>query len=255
MAFPRIASIIFSSTLLATGAFAESSVTPTYNFSGFSVGLGVGYTHGITNDDTTVTIYSVDQASAEYARDENISNGLSPILSAGYHFYINDRWLLGFEGTYKYTGIQKFNQFWSGTFTNGTFQQANLYTKFNHEGLLLFNAAYEFQQWLVYIGAGASLMTLGTTMRGDQLLSTSTTFTHTDIKTSKTLWGGAAQAGFEYMLPDRFSVQMFYSFAISATSNLPSVRFQSGSAGYYSEFKQKVQLIDQSIAITINKYF
>ncbi len=237
--------------------YAASSLQPQDNnlFKGFAIGGGVGYSHSITNDDTVVTMYSTAAPASEYARDENVSNGISPLADVSYYFRATDRLVWGFDALYKYIGLQQFNQAWTGTFPTGVLQQANLYTKLEHEGILMLTGGYNFNQWLVFGGVGATFITMSTTLQGDTLPSTSTSFTHTEISKDKTLWGVGGQVGFDYMLPAGFDARILYSLSVSMREKLPLIRFNSNLANSYSVFTQRVQVIDQGIGIIIKKYF
>jgi len=164
-----------------------------------------GYVNTNLSKWTGITMFSTFPAITEYYREDNIKDTFSPIANASYFGALQDQWLWGVKGVYKYLGIQHPSFLWSGTYQNGTYQEAVFHTKLVQEFFLTFDAGYQiFPNWLVYLGIGPSITEAQNELRGNLLANTATTFQYTEKTRSKTLWGVAGQVGFEYMLPNRF---------------------------------------------------
>lgn len=237
-------------------SYSESNLSAVANYSGFAMGLGVGYTHSITNDEiTTITNNSDGSSLYSYQRLENISNGLSPMVTASYYWDLPQAYVFGIDLMYKYIGIEQFNVQAPINFANGANVQANLRTKLAHELYTLLTAGYEFDNWMVFLSLGPSFIQLDTTVHTEFTAAGDINPTqYTNLHAKKITTGGAAQVGFEYMLPHRFAVQMFYSFSVSPVENEPATSYNAGAAGNV-QYLQRVQVIDQSIGIVVNKYF
>ena len=114
---------------------------------------------------------------------------------------------------------------------------------------------YHFDNWLVYGGIGAALFNVSAQLNGDVLPAGNFNFFSVNQQNNKSLWGGSGHVGIEYMLPNRFTVDLSYNFVISQKQNVPSLIFSSGNANFYSQFVQNLQAVEQGVNVTINKYF
>lgn len=225
------------------------------DFSGFSAGVGGSYTHTTVTGETNTVMYSPFVPVIQYDTNENLESNLSPVVNAGYFFKPKNNWLVGVKGVYKYIGVKQFDVSWTGTYQNGVYQQAIFNTKLQQELFVLFNAGYSFGHWLVYGGIGPSATQVQNQLIGNMLPPTSLNFQHVTMSQSKILWGAAGQVGFEYMLPNRFTIDLSYNFVGTPSSTLPSVRFNTGTSDVFSLFTQKAYLTEQGINISVNKYF
>ncbi len=180
---------------------------------------------------------------------------MAPVVNAGYYFGLPDNWYVGAKFLYKYIGQEQFDQSWSTTFTDGSYQTAGLRTKFVQDFYLIFSGAYQFGQWLLYAGAGPSWATVTVNLNGDVLPPSSLTFIPENLSQSKTILGGAAQIGFEYMLPHRFMVDISYAFLATPKVAIPAINFNTTTNIGFTGFSQSVSVVEQGINITINKYF
>jgi outer membrane protein W len=224
-------------------------------FSGAWGGVGGGYINTVMNGKTNVSMISPTPSSAAFLLNANGDNKIAPMVNAGYFLDLPDQWLLGVKGAYKYIGVEQYDQSWSGTYQNGTYQTAGLHTKLNQDFFLLLNSGYQFGHWLVYGGVGPSITDVSEQLNGDMLLPTSVVFQPTNITNNKVIWGGAGQVGFEYMLPHRFMVDLSYNLVASGNTKIPNLYFLTGTSNLYTSFAQKVQVVEQGINITVNKYF
>lgn len=230
------------------------------DFTGFLAGVGGGYVNTNISKSTDVTMFSTFAPVTQYYREDNIKNSFSPIANASYFKTLDNveepGWLWGIKGLYKYLGMEHPRITWSGTFQNGTYQEASFHTIAVQELFLTLNAGYQiFDSWLVYLGVGPSVTEVKNQLRGGLLESTSTTFQYTDRTRSKALWGVAGQVGFEYMLPHRFMLDLSYNLVVSPKGTMPKSYLYTGSSNVYTAFSQRVQLLEQGLNVTVNKYF
>jgi len=245
-----IAGLCFSTIAAQAGTLGATSP-----YSGFWVGVGGGYISTIINGDTNITMVSATPSVAEFLLGDNLATHFVPVVNAGYFYDMQNNWLLGVKGLYKYIGTKQFDQTWSGTFQNGTYQSAGLSTNLTQDFSLLLTGGYTFGDWLVYGGAGPSLIDVSEKLNGDFLPANSFVFQPVNITHNKVIWGGAAQVGFEYMLPNRFMVDLSYSFLASGKQTIPTINFITENRNNYTTFSQHLQALEQGINLTINKYF
>jgi hypothetical protein len=226
------------------------------NFEGFAFGVGGGYVNTNLSKRTDITQLSIYPSVTEYYREDNIKDSLSPIANASYFGALSNEWLWGIKGVYKYLGITHPNIDWSGTYQNGSYQEGSFHTKVVQEFFLTANAGYQIlPNWLVYLGAGPSITDMQTELRGNLLGSTSTTFQYSEVTKNKVLWGVAGQVGFGLMLPNRVMLDFSYNLVVTPQANMSKTYFATDTASFYSAFSQRVQLFEQGLNITVNKYF
>jgi len=225
-------------------------------FAGFSFGAGGGYVNANSTERSIVTLVSPFPSVTQYFREEELENSFSPVVNASYFFNLENHWLMGVKAVYKYLSIRHSALTWSGTFQDGTVQQADIHKKREQEIFLMLDGAYQlFPNWLVYSGIGPSMTDLETELRGDVLTSTSTTFQYVEKTDKKTLWGVAGQIGFEYLLPKRFTIDLSYNVVVTPTGQMPTIFFNTATQGTYSTISQRIQLLEQGLNVTVNKYF
>ena len=234
--------------------FAGTIGKATDSFTGFWVGGGGSYTYSTVNGKTNIVQVNSAPSSAQYLLSSNILNHMAPIVNAGYYFPIQSDWFIGPKFLYKYIGQQQFDQTWSGTYQDGSYQSAGIRTKSIQNFSALLSAGLEFNQWLMYAGAGPGFANVQVELNGSYLPATSLVFTPINTKSSTTIVGGAAQVGFEYMLPKRFIVDISYNFIATPTASVPKIVFPAAN-GRYSSFAQNVNIVEQGINITLSKYF
>lgn len=228
----------------------------TPSFDGLSFGLGAGYVNTNSKKWTDVTMQSPFPSVTEYFRGDDIKSSLSPVVNASYLHSLDRAWLVGVKGLYKYLGVQHSKIAWSGTFQNGTYQQADFHTTLVQEFFLTLEAGYQFvPHWMVYLGFGPAVTGIKNELRGNLLESTALNFQYTEKSSRKTLWGGAGQLGFEYLLPHRLAIDLSYNLIVSPTTDISPIYFRTNSINYYSKFFGQMQLLEQGFNLTINKYF
>jgi len=222
-------------------------------YSGFWLGAGGSYTYSTLNGETNILQVSTAPSSSEYLLSHNILNHMAPVVNAGYYLPVRE-WLIGPKFLYKYIGQEQFDQSWSGTYQDGAYQTAGLRTESVQNYYLLLSGAYQFENWLLYGGVGPGWADVKVELNGSLLGASSLIFTPYNTSHSKTIIGGAAQVGFEYMLPKQFMVDISYNFLATPTTAISPIIFRSTGSSY-SSFGQSVNVVEQGINITLNKYF
>lgn len=225
------------------------------HYQGFWFGVGGSYNYSTLSGKTNISQVSSTPSSAEFLLSDNLTNHMAPVVNAGYYYTLPQNWYIGAKFLYKYIGQEQFDQTWSTTFTDGSYQTAGIRTKFIQDFYLLASAAYEFGPWLTYVGAGPAWATVRADLNGDVLPPSSLTFVPVNTSQSATILGGAGQVGFEYMLPNRFTVDISYSFLVTPRRDLPAINFNTTTGVGYTKIIQSVSVVEQGINITLNKYF
>ena len=229
--------------------------TNSSDFSGFYLGAGGSYIYTSVSGTTYVNM-STSPGTSQYPLVSTLTNHLAPLVDAGYSYNLPNNWLIGVKGLYKYIGSEQLALSWSGTFpVTNTYQTAGLYTKLVQDFALLLDGGYHFGNWLLYAGVGPGAATAEFRLNGDVLPATSTSYIPVNRRTETTLWGGAGQIGVQYLLPNRFTVDLSYNFTATASASLNSILFPSYTNAAYSAFNQRVQITEQGFNITLNKYF
>lgn len=225
------------------------------SYRGFWAGVGGSYDYTTISGKTNINQVSSTPSSAEFLLNDNLTSHMAPVVNAGYYLALPQDWYVGAKFLYKYIGQEQFDQTWSATFTDGSYQTAGLRTKLIQDFYLLVSGGYQFGQWLMYAGAGPSWATVRTNLNGDVLPPSSLIFIPENLSQSKTMIGGAGQVGFQYMLPNRFSVDISYGFLATPQTNIPSINFLTTTNIGFTRFSQSVSVVEQGVNITLNKYF
>lgn len=240
---------------LSTASFAGSMGEAIPNYSGLWVGVGGSYNYSTLSGQTNIKQVSSTPSSAQFLLSDNLTNHMAPVFNAGYYFGLPNHWYAGAKFLYKYIGQEQFDQTWSATFTDGSYQTAGLRTKFIQDFYLLLSGGYQFGPWLMYAGAGPTWATARVDLNGDLLPPGTLTFIPENMSHSKTILGGGGQVGFEYMLPNRFMVDISYTFLATSKTNVPPINFSTTTNIGYTRFTQSVSVVEQGINITLSKYF
>lgn len=243
--------LMVSSSLSIAGSMGNVSA----NYQGFYVGAGGSYNFSTLSGSTNINQISSSTSTSKFLLSDNLTNHMAPVVDAGYYFGLPNNWYLGPKFMYKYIAQEQYDQSYTATFIDGSYQTAGLRTKFIQDFYLLCSAGYQFNQWLAYAGIGPSWATVQMNLNGDNLPPSSLIFIPENLKSSKTMIGGAAQVGFTYMLPNRFTVDLSYGFLATPATNLTSINFKTLTNVGFSQFNQSVNVIEQGINITLNKYF
>ncbi len=243
---------ILTSSVCSAGGMGDVSSD---SYQGFWIGVGGSYNYSTLSGQTNINQISNTPSSAEYILSDNLTSHMSPVANAGYYFALPDQWYVGPKFLYKYIGQEAFDQDWSSTFTDGSYQSGGLRTKFVQDFYLMASGAYAFGPWLMHAGVGPGWATVEVNLNGQLLPPNTLTFIPENTSQTKTIIGGAAQVGFEYSLPNRFMVDISYSFLMTPTTNIPTLVLPTTTNVGSTNFSQSVGVVEQGINITINKYF
>lgn len=235
--------------------FAGTMGTDSVSYAGIWGGIGGSYTSTQLNGNTTITTQPAISAPGTYIISSGSETHFAPVGEVGYLYALANDWLLGARVQYKYIGLEQFDIDWSGTLQNGAYQTGGIHSKLQDEWLFLLDMGYQFNQWMVYAGAGPVLFNASAQLNGDVLPAGSFSFFSVNEQNTKSLLGAGGHVGIEYMLPHRFMLNLSYDFAMSQSLNVPKLFFSSGDANYYSGFTQNLQAVEQGINLTVNKYF
>jgi outer membrane protein W len=247
--------ILFSS-LIGMGLTAHAgTMGDKPNFSGVYAGAGVSYLYAKITGKTNISMPPLSPQNLVYITSNALTDHFAPVVNAGYFYDLHNNWFIGAKGVYKYIGVNQFDQSWSGTFQDGTYQSASLHTKLVQDFFLLFDGGYQFDKWLLYAGVGPAGVTTDVELNGTMLPASSTINQAVNKSSQRTILGGAAQIGAQYLLPNRFSIDLSYNFTATSSKTLSTLKFFSSTSNGYSAFKPNVQVVEQGINVTINKYF
>ena len=225
------------------------------SYQGFWAGVGGSYNYSTLSGSTSINQVSSTPSSSVFLLSNNLTTHMAPVANAGYYFGLTDDWYVGAKFIYKYIAQEQFDQSYSTTFTDGSYQTAGLRTNFIEDYYFLFSGACQFNQWLVYAGIGPSLAKVRVNLNGDVLPPSSLTFIPENTSKSKNILGGAGQIGFEYMLPYRIMVDISYGFLVTPATSIPNINFYTTTNVGFTRFSQSVSVVEQGINITVNKYF
>lgn len=238
-----------------TSLYAGVMGEPTH-FSGFYGGAGGSYIYTSVSGTTHISQSTSPTSIASYDLSTALTNHIAPIVNAGYFYNLQNQWYLGAKGYYKYIGIDVLDQTWNTTYPQtGSSQTAALYSKLVQDASLLFVGAYQFNNWLLYSGVGPGIGNTTLTLNGATLPIGATNAQQSKLLSSTVAWGGAGQVGIQYLMPNRFSVDLSYNFLATSPTGLPNINFISNPSTQFSTFSQQINVVEQGFNITLNKYF
>ena len=241
------------------GAMASSyagTMGDAQRYSGFYGGAGGSYIYTTVSGTTNIAQSTAPTSIAKYNLSTALTNHIAPIVNAGYFYDLHNQWYVGAKGIYKYIGVDVLDQSWTGSYpSTGTSQSASLYTTLVQDASLMLVGAYQFDNWLLYSGVGPGLGNAKLNLNGDTLPIGATTAQQASLSSLTNAWGGAGQVGIQYLLPNRFSVDLSYNFLATSPTTLPTINFISNPSYQYATFSQHVNIIEQGFNITLNKYF
>ncbi|OGO93995.1 MAG: hypothetical protein A3F10_00845 [Coxiella sp. RIFCSPHIGHO2_12_FULL_42_15] len=280
-------------SLLVSGAVATAfaggpdvpapMVTP-----GLYLGLGGSWN---TVDESTGTIISASANNATAAATGNLGgttgrtawdqydasqNRLAPMAQLGYWAPIDNEWLWGIVAQWKYLGYKTQNENTSrGQFLDNATANPVIFatapanvssqTRVNNEVLLLVYFGAQYDKGYFYLGLGPALFTAYNAVYANGITTGlppagPNTFSPS-VSTYETMWGGAAQLGYNYYFKPTWFLGFNYTYALSGTYNFGSsadqAAFESGTAANLAtlNFSRNVQITIQEVMFSINKVF
>ncbi len=259
--------------------------------SGFFVGLGGSYNSvnidqnlyakGISNVSKNSSLVAYGEAGGPATPYDDSQSTFAPAIQAGYFAHFPDSDLLwGVKASYKYLDATSNNQRVDvpqyGSFTNVGVEPSSTFTgnvvigstqnTVKHELTFLPFIGHSFEDSYIYFGAGPALFEVQSKVSNEIGLA-DINGTHANItgssasfSTSKWIWGGAAQVGGSYYFAPSWSVDLNYTYAISARHKFnTSGPFSNTYDGYtttgtlYNSSSQRV--ITQGVMFSMNKTF
>lgn len=256
-------------TALAGGPDVPTMVTP-----GLYLGLGgswntvdmvaSGLNQYQTNTNGYVTGYATDNF-------KDTQNRLAPMAQLGYWAPIDDVWLWGLVGEYKYLNYNTTN---ANTGFTGSSNAANnvlaasvdnLYTNLQHEFMLLLYFGAQYDKGYFYLGLGPVLFTLrNSVQRGGPGTAAGTgnpVQYQQSVSASDTIWGGAAQLGYNYYFNPTWFLGFNYTYTVTGdstyTNTVNAGTFSSvvASATNTLNISRTLGFTVQEVMFSINKVF
>ncbi len=264
--------VLFGALAITTVANAFASGQERH---GIYIGAGGAWNSLDEDFHSTLTTSNARSATDHY----NASlNRLAPMLQLGYSMpFCRDQWLWGAMAQWKYVGYRTPNEGSSqgqhipnATFSSINFFGADVHRDFNSESridnefmMLLFLGA-QLPNGFVYFGAGPVLFTASNSIYnssvhepngvGDNLVTKS-------VSNSTTLWGGAAQAGYNYYLDSSWFLSVNYTYARSGTNhfdnsvNAAQYNGSSAPGPVTLNLQRSINVTAQEVMFSINKVF
>jgi hypothetical protein len=236
-------------TAFAGGPDMPSMVTP-----GVYMGLGGSWN---TVDMTVNTTFNstVEGTTNSYVLSniKDSQSRLAPMAQLGYWGMIDDMWLWGLVGEYKYLNYNL-------NTINGTASVLNpglasdvysdaLAVNLQHEFMLLLYFGATFDKGYLYLGFGPVLFTLRDSVRD---YSAEGTFVSTG--SSDTIWGGAAQLGYNYYFNPTWFLGFNYTYTVTGNYQL-SDSFTPGTDALEFGLNRDYGFTVQEVMFSINKVF
>jgi outer membrane protein W len=193
----------------------------------FGLHVGAGFSWN-TIDETFDSKLHTNENRSGKDRYETSKNRLAPVIQLGHRFCLCDDWIIGILAQWKYLNYKtpNVNSSRGQILPNATFSSINIFgpdvkrdftskTRLNNEVMLLGYLGKEVMKGYAYLGLGPAFFTASNSVYvssvhvpngvGDHLISTSVT-------RHKTIWGGAAQAGYQYCLNPCSFINISYTY-------------------------------------------
>jgi hypothetical protein len=232
---------------------------------GFYIGAG-GSWNTIDAENNYHQIYTFTSDGTGYVKGDTIRgsdkvhylhrNRLAPMFQAGYWAPIDSEWLWGLQANYKYLNHVDTSDLVINN--NRVAARGTGYGKFKleHELLLLAYFGMQFSKGYAYLGAGpaAFWVTDGFVLAGLSTAGNGTSPTVVSSRTfekKKTLWGGAAQIGWNYYFKPTWFLSFSYTYALSSKKTFTLYDGKSGS--FNQEFDATHERKADDVSLTSDK--
>jgi len=195
---------------------------------GFHVGVGFSWN---TIDETFDSELLTNENNSGRDRYETNTNRFAPVVQLGEQFPLCNGWEWGLLAQWKYLNYKtpNVNSSRGQILPNATFSSINIFgpgvmrdftskTRLNNEVMLLGYLGKQIIDGYAYLGLGPVFFTASNSLFvssvhttngvGDHLISNSVT-------SHKTMWGGAAQAGYQYFLSPHSFINISYTYVQS----------------------------------------
>lgn len=197
----------------------------THPLAGFHVGVGYSWN---TIDETFDSKLQTNENRSGRDRYNASVNRLAPVVQLGHQFALCNDWKIDILAQWKYLHYKTPNENSSRgqILPNASFSSINIFgpevirdftsqTRLNNEVMLLGCFGKQILNGYAYLGLGPVLFTAANSVYvtsvhtpngvGDHLLSTSVT-------SHKIVWGGAAQAGYQYCISPNSFINISYTY-------------------------------------------
>lgn len=239
-------------TAFAGGPDMPSMVTP-----GIYLGLG-GSWNTVDMSVNTAVNDVVGTTLTPVAASHNLKDSqsrLAPMAQLGYWGMIDDTWLWGLVGEYKYLNynLNTINGAGSVVGLDSDFLAVNL----QHEFMMLLYFGATFDKGYLYLGFGPVLYTLrdsGRIYETSAPHATTTTFAGSD-----TIWGGAAQLGYNYYFNPTWFLGFNYTYTVSGNyalnNNVVVPAASTADTATTTAYNRDYGFTVQEVMFSINKVF
>lgn len=258
---------------MTTSIYAGEMGSQTLTRSGVYLGAGGGWTLTDEEFSSTVRTSTGNGALDDYDASQN---RLSPLVQLGYWSPMQEKWLWGVVAQWEYSGYKTRNVHTShGQYLpNASFSSINIFgpdvirdftsqTRVENEVRFLVYLGEQFQQSHVYLGIGPAVLNTKNTVfvssvhtapnnGSDTLISGAT-------RSSKTMWGGSAQVGYNYFINPYYFVNLSYTYTQTARynfDNLTNAALLNGAANpgpTALNLNRRINIAEQGIMLSINR--
>jgi len=267
-----------SVSLLVSGAvmtaFAGGPDMPTMVTPGLYMGLGGSWNTVDMTVDTNIQQVAPDALATarqlSVANTKDSQSRLAPMGQLGYWGMIDDTWLWGLVGEYKYlnynmnTASGNQGVVFPTTVSADTDAFGNLSVNLQHEFMILLYFGATYDKGYFYLGLGPVLFTLNDSVR--HYFGGGTTFvgapaTFQSVSGSEVIWGGAAQLGYNYYFNPTWFLGFNYTYTVTGDYSLNNVGTawhnpgSSASADRDLSFNRSYSFTVQEVMFSINKVF
>jgi outer membrane protein W len=241
---------------------------------GFHVGVGFGWNTVNENFDSKLSTNEDKSGRDQY---ETSVNRLAPVIQLGYRFPLCDDWMMGLLVQWKYLNYKtpNVNSSRGQILPNASFSSINIFgpevirdftskTRLNNEVMLLGYLGKEIINGYAYAGLGPVFFTAANSMYvssvhtpngvGDHLISTSVT-------SNKTVWGGAAQVGYQYCLNENSFINISYTYLQTAryhfnnTANAATLNGANDPGATTLFLRRAIKFSSQDVMFSMNLGF
>lgn len=197
----------------------------THSLAGFQVGVGFSWN---TIDETFDSKLHTNENKSGRDRYETNMNRFAPVVQLGHRFPFCNDWVMGILAQWKYLNYKtpNVNSSRGQILPNATFSSINIFgpdvkrdftskTRLNNEVMLIAYLGKQIMKGNAYLGLGPVFFNASNRLYvssvhipngvGDHLISTSVT-------SHKTIWGGAAQAGYQYHFNPNSLINISYTY-------------------------------------------
>lgn len=244
-------------TAFAGGPDMPSMVTP-----GVYMGLGGSWNTVDMSVNNSVLSGDALDTQSSVANLKDSQSRLAPMAQLGYWGMIDDMWLWGIVGEYKYLNynLNTINGSPELSFPTGTAGDyyGSLAVNLQHEFMLLLYFGATYDKGYLYLGFGPVLYTLRDSVR--QYNETLGNGTFASLGSSDTIWGGAAQLGYNYYFNPTWFLGFNYTYTVSGNYQLSNNNAEwypssTATATENVQINRDYGFTVQEVMFSINKVF